>query len=160
MQKTQEMQFWSLGQEDPLEEGMATYSSVIVWRIPWREELDWLQCIGSQNVGHDWSDLTCTCAHTHTKHFNIYLKLINIVEHLFMCLLAICMSWKNVHAGLLPIFWLDWFLFLSTKLYELFYFGYWPFVGHIISKYFLPFHRLFSYFANGSLFCAKALKFK
>ena len=39
MQKTQEMQVWSLGQEDPLEEGMATHSSILVWRIPWTEEL-------------------------------------------------------------------------------------------------------------------------
>ena len=35
---TQETQFWSLGWEDPLEEGMATHSSVLAWRIPWTEE--------------------------------------------------------------------------------------------------------------------------
>ena len=34
----QEMQVWSLGQEDPLEKGMATHSSILAWRIPWREE--------------------------------------------------------------------------------------------------------------------------
>ena len=33
-----EMQFWSLGQEDPLEEGMATHSSILAWRIPQTEE--------------------------------------------------------------------------------------------------------------------------
>ena len=33
--ETQEMQVWSLGQEDPLEEGMATHSSIPAWRIPW-----------------------------------------------------------------------------------------------------------------------------
>jgi len=43
----------SLGQEDPLEEGMATHSSILVWRIPWTEELGRLQSIGSQRVGHD-----------------------------------------------------------------------------------------------------------
>ena len=38
MQELQEMQVQSLGQEDPLEEGMATHSSVFAWRIPWTEE--------------------------------------------------------------------------------------------------------------------------
>ena len=34
----QETQVWPLGQEDPLEKGMATYSSILTWRIPWTEE--------------------------------------------------------------------------------------------------------------------------
>ena len=50
---TQETQFWSLGWEDPLEEGMATHSSVLAWRIPWAEEPGGLQPMGSQGVGHD-----------------------------------------------------------------------------------------------------------
>ena len=40
-----------LGWEDPLEEGMATYSSILAWRIPWTEELGRLQSIGLQRVG-------------------------------------------------------------------------------------------------------------
>ena len=47
------MQVHSLGQEDPLEEGMATHSNILAWRIPWTEEPDWLQSTGSQRVGHD-----------------------------------------------------------------------------------------------------------
>ena len=43
----------SPGQEDPLEEGMATHSSILAWRIPWTEELGGLQSIGSQRVGGD-----------------------------------------------------------------------------------------------------------
>ena len=43
----------SLGWEDPLEEGMATHSSILAWRIPWREEPSGLQSIGSHRVGHD-----------------------------------------------------------------------------------------------------------
>ena len=43
----------SLGQEDPLEEEMATHSSIRAWRIPWTEEPGGLQSIGSQRVGHD-----------------------------------------------------------------------------------------------------------
>ena len=51
-----EVQVQSLGQEDPLEEGVATHSSIIAWRIPWTEEPGRLQPIGSQRVGHDRSD--------------------------------------------------------------------------------------------------------
>ena len=43
----------SLGQEDPLEKEMATHSSTLAWRIPWREESGRLQSMGSQRVGHD-----------------------------------------------------------------------------------------------------------
>ena len=43
----------SLGWEDPLEKEMATHSSTLAWRIPWREELDRLQSMGSQRVGHN-----------------------------------------------------------------------------------------------------------
>ena len=47
------MQFQSLSLEDALEEGMATHSSILAWRIPWTEEPGRLQSIGSQTVGHD-----------------------------------------------------------------------------------------------------------
>ena len=50
----QETWVQSLGQEDLLEKGMATYSSTPDWRIPWTEEPSRLQSIGSQRVGHDW----------------------------------------------------------------------------------------------------------
>ena len=59
----QETQIWSLGQEDPLEEEMATHSSLPGWRIPWRENPGGLQSVGSQRVRHDWA----------TKHM-IHLK--------------------------------------------------------------------------------------
>ena len=52
----------SLGLEDALEEGMATHSSILAWRILWTEEPGALQSIGSQRVGCNWSDLT----HMHT----------------------------------------------------------------------------------------------
>ena len=42
-----------LGQEDALEEGMATQSSILAWRIPWTEEPGRLQSMGLQRVGHD-----------------------------------------------------------------------------------------------------------
>ena len=49
-----------LGQEDPLEKRMATYSSILAWRIPWTEEHGELQCMGSQRVGHDGATNTFT----------------------------------------------------------------------------------------------------
>ena len=49
----QEMWVWSLSQEDPLEEGMATHSSVFAWRIPRTEEPGGLQSMGSHRVGHN-----------------------------------------------------------------------------------------------------------
>ena len=48
-----EAQVWLLGQEDLLEKGMATHSSILAWRILWTEEPGRLQSIGLQRVGHD-----------------------------------------------------------------------------------------------------------
>ena len=50
-----ETQVRSLGQEDPLEEGLAAHSSILAWTIPWTEEAGGLPSIGSQRVGHDCS---------------------------------------------------------------------------------------------------------
>ena len=52
----QEAWVLSLGQEDPLEEGIAIDSSILAWRIPWTEEPGRLEPIGWQRAGHDWSD--------------------------------------------------------------------------------------------------------
>ena len=54
----QETWIWSLGQEDPLEEGMAIHSSILAWRIPWTEEPGGLQSMESQRVGHNWATNT------------------------------------------------------------------------------------------------------
>ena len=67
----QETWVWSLGQEDPLEKGMATYSSILAWRIPRPEELGGLQSMGSHRVRHDW----VTTIHT---HISLYKNLLNI----------------------------------------------------------------------------------
>ena len=49
----QEMQVRSQGQEDPLEEEMATHSNVLDWEIPWTQEAGGLQSMGSKRVGHN-----------------------------------------------------------------------------------------------------------
>ena len=53
MQEMQKIWVQSLGQEAPLEEGMATHSSILAWRILWTEEPEGLQSIRLQRVGHD-----------------------------------------------------------------------------------------------------------
>ena len=53
MQETLETQVQSLGQEDTLQEEMATHSSILAWEIPWMEEPGELRSIGSQRVGHE-----------------------------------------------------------------------------------------------------------
>ena len=47
----QEVRVRSLGREDPLEDDMATHSSILAWRIPWKEGCGGLQSMGSQRVG-------------------------------------------------------------------------------------------------------------
>ena len=59
----QETQVRSLGQEDPLQKEMATYSSILAWSIPWTEEPAGLQSIGSQRVRRGW------VTRTHTQAF-------------------------------------------------------------------------------------------
>jgi len=49
----QETQVQSLGWEYPLEKGLATHSSILVWKIPWTEEPGRLQSMGLQRVGHN-----------------------------------------------------------------------------------------------------------
>ena len=77
-QETQEMRVRSLGQEDPLEEEMATHPSILAWRIPWTEEPGRLQSIGSQRVRHDG-----VTEHTHMRvcgqgpYFHTFFCLLN-----------------------------------------------------------------------------------
>ena len=66
----QEMWVHSLGGEDPLEEEMATHSSILAWEIPWIEEPRGLQYMGPKRVGHDRARMhthphTPQVSHTH-----------------------------------------------------------------------------------------------
>ena len=72
-QEPQETWVQSLGQEDPLEEGMATHSSILAWRIPWTEEPGRLQSIESQG----WTRLKQLSTHTHTH--------VQVIFCLFVC---------------------------------------------------------------------------
>ena len=69
MQEMLEMQVWSLDQEDPWEEQMATYSGILVWKIPRTEETGRLKSMGWQRVGYKLVH-THTHTHTHTELLN------------------------------------------------------------------------------------------
>ena len=73
MQETEETQVWSLSREDPLEEGTATHSSILAWRIPWTEESGRLQSTGSQRVRHNSSDSSCMHPNQVWPHPNLIL---------------------------------------------------------------------------------------
>ena len=66
-QETQETWVQFLGQEDSLEEEMATHCSILAWKLPWTEEPGGLQSMGSQRVGHDWAHMHARdcCYHSH-----------------------------------------------------------------------------------------------
>ena len=104
MQEIQEIQVRSLGQEDLLEEGMATHSCILAWRIPWTEEPGGLQSTGSQRVGHNWAHVhACshshTHAHTHTWSFiqqwfaSHRQRLYILFLHYFYHPVTVCLSW-------------------------------------------------------------------
>ena len=66
----QETRVGFLGQEDPLEKGLLTHYSILAWEIPWTEEPDGVQSMGSERVRHDW--------------VNIYTIDITVHEYLWM----------------------------------------------------------------------------
>ena len=86
----QEIQVQSLGQEDPLKEGMATHCSIRAWRIPWTEEPDELQSFGSQRVGHEWVTNTFTLLFHVYKIENFWYH-VNFLERFSWC--------QNVHTS-------------------------------------------------------------
>ena len=68
------MPVWPLGWEDPLEEGMATHSSILTWRIPWTEEPGGLQSTGWQLFTIPW-----TAAHQASLSFTISWSLLKLM---------------------------------------------------------------------------------
>ena len=66
--KMQETWVWSLGQEDPLEKGIATHSSILAWRIPWTDEPGGPLSLGLQKVEQHWATNIFTFRYTwHTS---------------------------------------------------------------------------------------------
>ena len=80
----QETWIWSVGQEDPLEKGMATHSNVLAWRILCTEEPGGLQSVGLQRVGHDGA--------TNTSTFPIFTFRGTVFFMHFSCIFALSVS--------------------------------------------------------------------
>ena len=89
MQETQEIRVLSLGQEDTMEEEMATHSSILGWKIPWTEEPGGLQSMGSQRVGCDQA----------TKHTCVQYSIVSVYRIFFIH------SSVNGHVGCLHVLW-------------------------------------------------------
>ena len=76
MQEIKETWVQSLGQEDPLEEHMATNSNILAWRIPWTEKPGWVQSISSQRVRHDKHLSAHACMYLSGKRTEARAKII------------------------------------------------------------------------------------
>ena len=74
--RCRQMQVRYLGQEDPLEEGLETHSSILACRIPWTEEPGRLQSTGLQRVGHGWAT---SLAHAHLFLYKYVFYLANLL---------------------------------------------------------------------------------
>ena len=70
---------WSLGQEDPLEKGMATHCSILAWRNPWTEEPGWLESMVLQRVGPNWATNSFT---PHPSAFLVWNAWLNQIVNL------------------------------------------------------------------------------
>ena len=84
---------WSLGWENLLEKGMATHSYILAWRIPWTEEPDGPQSMGSQRVGYDWVTWHACIENTpvilNTKISSTWLNLITVYMKAYIILLLL-----------------------------------------------------------------------
>ena len=94
----------------PLEEGMATHSSILAWRIPWTEEPGRLQSMGSQRVGHDWATRhgTAQCMERKWKSYQFSGHVNNL------CGERTLQIWLNEGSGLL-MGRLSWIIQISLK---------------------------------------------
>ena len=105
----------SLGQEDPLEEGMAMHSSIVAWRISWTGELGGLQSIESPRVGHDWNDLTFVHAHNTHTHTHTHTHSYSLCGWLVRPL-VFSWGWIGTPRGCLTLLRYLWFSYLGSRL--------------------------------------------
>ena len=87
----------SLGQEDLLEKEMATHSSIVAWKIPWKEEPGGLQSMGSQRVGHDWvTSLFFSLNFCSSK--NLICKMKTVAFNFWKNWIAVWLTSRNISA--------------------------------------------------------------
>ena len=82
----QETQVWPQGQWSPLEKGMVTHYCILPWRIPWTEELDGLQSIGSHRIGHNWVTNT-------SRHLKVFTRCC-LCAAFWFCMCGISYIWN------------------------------------------------------------------
>ena len=91
----------SLGWEDPLEKGMATHSSIFVWRIPWTEEPGRLYSRRSQRVGHNWATNT-SWLNEHIRNYDCMRGKCIRIHGLLIILLCSTYHFSSVNVHLQP----------------------------------------------------------
>ena len=141
MQETQETWVWSLGQEDPLQEEMATHSSIIASRTPWTELCSRLESMGSQRIGRNWE---CMHALDPKKRLSSTSFIFNYLNSHYVLLLAkttIYLLDKNLWKNLfLCVLWTEKHLVLkniSTKdLHKIARISKWLLLVHKEATYF------------------------
>ena len=85
---------WSLSREDPLEQDMATHSSILTWRIPWTEEPGRLLSMGAQRIGDDWmtNTISLSLQKQTISNSNLLTCTVIIFSYYCICLLLIYFS--------------------------------------------------------------------
>ena len=101
------MEFWSLSQEDPLENSMVTHPNILAWRIPWTEKPGGLWSKGWQRVGLDWVTWR---AH---MHIPVEKQYISTRDSDKQCLCSLTIPWvcfilTLLHLCICNCFYLEW----------------------------------------------------
>ena len=124
VQELQKRWVRSLGWEDPLEEDMATHSRILAWRMPWTEEPGGLQSIGSQRIGHDWSNLTSRQPCVRVTAAPVFTNVLIIISILAI---LVGMQWYCIVILIC--------IFLITSEAEHHFVYYWPFESFLFVKW-------------------------
>ena len=96
------------GSERSPEEGMATQSSILAWRIPWTEEPGRVQSMGSQRIGHDWATerqqlgVRVICSKSSGKNFNL-LKVVSLPGNIMALFLLHAICARFCYKNFIPV---------------------------------------------------------
>ena len=157
----QENCVWSLGQENPLKKEMATHSSALAWRIPWRKEPGRLQSKGSQWGRHDWATNNIWWFCQYLTFWNLFFQWLGLPPLLYWPLLPMVTAHLFIasKSNSLSIYSFNHYILLLISVF-LAYFLYYSSINSL-SSFRLILHHLSSFFAFTSLLkLLKNLMFK